>query len=131
LYGKAGCPLDKSRVPEYRDLFYEPFYQLMRQQLLAHEMEEARELGVDLVTVLHVAPAVNGDFLRVTSPGLRHLGGSSLEVWKELVKQPGRFISVSTEALFGEFPVDAHPELTSWSQYIYQRHPWVRRRGVE
>ena len=130
LYDDADCPLDKSRVADFCHFFYEPFYQLLRQQLLAHKMEEARELESDLVTVLHVAPTGNGDFLRVTSPGLRELGDSSIGVWKGLVKQPERFVSVSTEKLFGDFPVDAHPELASWSQYIHQRYSWLRHRDV-
>ena len=35
LYDSPGCPIDKTRVPDFSDLFYEPFYQLLRQQLLA------------------------------------------------------------------------------------------------
>ena len=38
----------------YDDLFYEP-YQLFRQQLLANEMEKARELEADVVSVLHIS----------------------------------------------------------------------------
>ena len=108
-------------VPEFGNLFYEPFYQFLRQQLLAHEMEQARELECNLVTVLHVAPACNRDFHKVSSPGLQPLGDSSIEVWKGLVRPPGRFHSVSTEALFGEFPVGTHPELANWWQYISER----------
>ena len=113
-------------VPEFGNLFYEPFYQLLRQQLLAHEMERARELRCELVTVLHVAPASNRDFHRVTSRGLQPLGNSSIEVWKGLVKPPDRFLSVSTEALFGGFPIGSHPELADWRRYIRERYPWLQ-----
>jgi hypothetical protein len=126
LYDSTSCPLDKTKVSDYSDLFYEPFYQLLRQQMLAHEMEMAQELGCDLVTVLHVAPSDNRDFHRVTSPGLEPRGDSSIEVWKGLVRQPDRFVSVSTERLFGDFPVDSHPELAAWWQYISDRYPWLR-----
>jgi hypothetical protein len=40
---------------------------IMRQQLLAHEMEKAHELGADIVSLLHFSPAHNKDFMRVTS----------------------------------------------------------------
>ena len=130
LYDRPDCPLEKNRVPEYSDLFYEPFYQFLRQQLLAHEMELAQELECDVVTVLHVAPAGNCDFHRVTSPGLQPLGDSSIEIWEGLVRPPDRFVSVSTEALFGEFPVDIHPELSDWWQYISGRYPWIQRRNA-
>ena len=73
LYNCPGCPLDKTQLPDFSDLFYEPFYQFLRQQLLAREMEQARELGSHIVTVLHVAPAKNRDFHRVTSERLRRL----------------------------------------------------------
>ena len=126
LYDRPDCPLDKTKVADFRDLFYEPFYQLMRQQLLAHEMERARELECELVTVLHVAPTCNRDFHKVTSPVLQQLGDSSIEVWKGLVKPPDRFLSVSTEALFGYFPVDSHPELADWRRYIGERYPWLQ-----
>ena len=126
LYNSPGCPLDKTKVPDFSDLFYEPFYQLLRQQLLAREMEQARELECELVTVLHVSPASNRDFHRVTSPGLQPLGDSSIEIWKGLVRPPDRFLSVSTEDLFGDFPVDSHPELADWRRYIGERYPWLQ-----
>ena len=125
LYESPNCPLDKAKIPDFCDLFYEPFYQLLRQQLLAHEMELAHELGCDLVTVLHVAPAHNHDFKRVTSPELRPLGDSSIEIWQGLMRQPDRFVSVCTETWFGDFPIDAHPELAAWWQYISERYPWL------
>ena len=130
LYDSPSCPLDKTKVSDYSDLFYEPFYQLLRQQMLAHEMELAQELGCDLVTMLHVAPVDNRDFHKVTSPGLQPLGDSSIEVWKGLQNQPGRFISVSTEMLFGDFPVDAHPGHADWWRYISARYPWLQCRDA-
>jgi hypothetical protein len=123
LYDCQGCPLDKSFLSEFGDLFYEPFYQFMRQQFLAHEMEKAHELGADVVSLLHIAPAHNLDFRRVTSPTLRCLGDSATDVWKRLVRTPDRFTSVSTEDLFGRLPIDHLPELVGWWDYISQRYP--------
>ena len=121
-FDKPKVPIDKPRLASFGDLFYEPFYQFLRQQLLAHEMELAHELEADLVTVLHVAPAKNRDFHRVTSPGLREFGDSSIEIWRELVGQSGRFVSVSTESLFCNFQITSHPELTAWWDYTNQRY---------
>jgi hypothetical protein len=120
-----GCPLEKSLLPQFGDLFYEPFYQFMRQQFLAHEMEKAHELGADVVSLLHIAPAHNNDFRRVTSPALRCLGDSAIDVWKQLVKTPDRFASAATEELFGRLPVDRLPELANWWEYVSQRYPWL------
>lgn len=120
--GTRRFPLDKTILPSFDALFYEPFYQLFRQQCLAHEMERARELDADTVSTLHIAPARNHDFLRVTSPELRALGVSVLKVWKRLVRQPDRFRSVSTEALFGNSPIAKHPEMLPWWEYISARY---------
>ena len=82
------------------------------------------------MTVLHVAPDSNRDFLRVTSPGLQHLGNSSIEVWKGLVRPQDRFLSKSTEDLFGNFPVESHPELAGWRRYIGERYPWLQHENT-
>ncbi len=44
LWAAADCPVRTDLIP-YEDLVVEPFYQLFRQQLLAHEMEKAHEGG--------------------------------------------------------------------------------------
>ena len=126
LYEREDCPLHKSLLSEFSDLFYEPFYQFMRQQFLAHEMERAKEQGADTVSVLHIAPERNLDFRKVTSPALRSLGASATDVWKRLVRTPDRFRSVSTEELFGRFPVEEFPELAGWWSYINERYSWLR-----
>jgi len=127
LYDDADCPLNRSLLSSFDDLFYEPFYQLMRQQFLAHKMEKAHELQANVVSVLHIAPAHNSDFRNVTSPRLRPLGTSAIDVWKRLVRTPDRFRSVSTEALFGGLDVGGLPGLAPWWQYINQRYSWLHR----
>lgn len=103
----------------------EPFYQLMRQQLLAHEMEKARELDAVVVSLLHVAPSHNKDFRKVTSQELESLGDTATGVWKRLVKTPGRFLSVGTEQLFGSLLASPPAEMKPWADYLTQRYPWV------
>lgn len=126
LYDLKDCPLDHALVAEFGNLFYEPFYQLMRQQFLAHEMERAHELGADIVSVLHVAPRHNKDFLRVTSAALVGMGDSAIDVWKKIVRDQSRFASVYTEDLFGKFPVAEYPALKNWWEYIQARYCWIR-----
>ena len=125
LYEKEDCPLDKTKLSDFGDLFYEPFYQLARQQFLAYEMEKARELGAEKVSVLHIAPASNSDFQKVTSPPFRELGATVMEVWNKLVKNEDRFTSVSVEELFGNFPVKQFPALKEWWEYSAQRYSWI------
>lgn len=117
--------LDKTLLPGFDSLFFEPFYQFMRQQYLANEMEKAHELGADIVSLLHIAPAHNLDFKKITSSKLRSLGDSATKVWDRLVKKTDRFHSVSTEELFGNFDTSQFPQLQNWQEYITARYAWV------
>lgn len=125
LYDLPDCPINKEVLPSFDALFYEPFYQLMRQQFLAHEMEKVHELGAKVVSVLHIAPAHNSDFRRVTSPELERLGDTATGVWQQLVVERDRFISVSTETLFGKLVANPAPGMRAWADYICARYPWV------
>jgi hypothetical protein len=126
LFEQADCPIDKDLLPGFDSLFYEPFYQFMRQQFLASEMEKAHEMGADRVSLLHIAPAHNTDFRKVTSPELAQPGETATNIWKKLVKPEGRFISVSTEQLFGNLSAEKLPEIKTWLEYIQLRYTWVR-----
>jgi len=126
FYEKNDCPLYKKILPSFDALFYEPFYQFMRQQLLAHEMEKARELENDVVSVLHIAPARNTDFHRITSHELSKLGETAIDVWKRLMKTEDRFISISTERLFYNLFTNKLPEMQIWSDYICERYAWIQ-----
>jgi hypothetical protein len=125
LFDGEDCPLDKELLPGFDALFYNPFDQLMRQQFLAHEMERAHELGAQIVSLLHISPTANGDFSRVTSRQLERVGESVNEVWQALVKPEGRFISVSSEALFGKVTAVQLPKMKPWLEYIHARYSWL------
>lgn len=109
----------------YDGLFYEPFYQLMRLQLLAQEMEVNKEMGADTVSVLHISPEANVGFRKnVTSAYLksRFPGTGVLEIWKELVS-PDRFKSISTEDLINRI-VGTPAADQEWVIYLKKRYRW-------
>ena len=128
LYLQNDCPINKELLESFDLLFYEPFYQFMRQQLLAYEMEKVHEMGADVVNVLHIAPMHNTDFHKITSPGLAKvkLGETAIEIWKKLVKGEDRFISIRTETLFSNLLTDRLPETQEWRNYICKRYSWVQ-----
>jgi hypothetical protein len=98
----------------------------MRQQFLAREIEKAGECGAETASVLHVAPAQNLGFRRVTSPDLTHLGDAATAVWQRLVRPAGRFASVGTGALFGALNQRALPaSMHGWLGYITARYRGV------
>jgi hypothetical protein len=115
----------------YESLFIEPFYQFMRQQFLAYEMEQSRELGADIVSVLHIAPIANKDFRKVTSKELVGLGESATHVWGKLVNSQSKFKSIFTEELFGTL-IHRPPEpMAGWAAYIRSRYLWMSEGPVE
>ena len=114
FFDRLDCPIDKDLLPGFDALFYEPFYKFMRQQFLANEKEKAQELGADIVTLLHIAPAHNTDFRKVTSHELKDLGETATNIWKRLVKFEGKFISVSSEKLFGSLRENQLPGMSAW-----------------
>ena len=124
LFDSPDCVLDLEKIPDKDALYFEPFYQFMRQQFLAAKMEEAQELGADVVSLLHIAPRANKDFMKITSPKLIGLGNTATEVWEKLVKTEGRFTSVKTEDLFGDF---LSSTMEDWIQYIRTRYRWVTK----
>jgi len=73
-------------------LLDEPFYQLMRQQLLANRLEQAGAHGADVVRVLHVlAPENTGYQDSLVRAEHRAVSRSVDEVWAKLLRTPDRF----------------------------------------
>lgn len=84
-------PLHLDRLT-FEDLLDEPLYQLMRQQLLAHQLEKRRALEADVVRVVHVCPPANTDYQQsLVRESTRALGSTVDEVWARLLRQPDRF----------------------------------------
>ena len=87
-------PVRGDLVP-FDELLQEPLYQLMRQQLLAWELEKARAHGADRVRVVLVSPigqrAVSAGHCTVRV--VRSLGGRVSEVWS-VVAAPQRPVRV-------------------------------------
>jgi hypothetical protein len=114
----SGCQVSLGNV-RFEDLFFNPLYQFMRQQLLASAMEREREMDADIVSVLHIAPRANDGLLNLALAQKVALGTTVGDVWKTIAK-PGRFKSVATEDLIpllvqsGANPV--------WSEYLDKRY---------
>lgn len=134
LVTDLGGPIDTSRVT-YDELLYEPFYQFLRQQLLAWRMaEERQECGADRVRVLHLSPRANTDFKRVTSPPLaeRYPDAKATELWRSLLQDPSRFTPAAVEDAFAPLlNGPGHGELhAAWQAYMGERYPWALERDA-
>lgn len=92
----------------------EPFYQLTRQQLLAHRLEQDHAEGADIVRVLHVLPPDNRAYQEsLVRPEHRALGATVDEVWRKVLRAQDRFAHVDPgvfldEAIAGREYIDRY-----------------------
>ncbi len=114
------CPIRLSNHKEYEFLFFDPFDQMMRAQLLARSMEKYREMDADFVSFLHIVPRANHELLeKITSPGLANYGEDIHEIWGNIVTK-GNFKGFYTEDLIDIVTLNA--PLKEWSNYIKKRY---------
>ncbi len=121
-------------VPELDDFLYDPFYQLMRQRLLADQMVHKHELRVDEAKVVVVAPEQNrayrsvADGGKMTSPPLARLFpqlGTVDAVMRASLKDPdAQFAMVAPSTLLDAVLRDVPDETAAWANY------WRERYGV-
>lgn len=112
------------------DFFWEPFYQLLRQQTLALRMERAREDDAERVRVLHVAPAGNLALRKVTAPALARLGPDALAAFRAAMVRPNDLVSRSTEWLFAPLLASDDPAARGWASYIRDRYSFLQDAGT-
>ena len=89
-------PIVAGSVP-FEEFLQEPLYQLMRQQLLAHELEKAGAHGADRVRVVHVMPVGNSAYQASLHGMVTPLLGATVkDVWQRLLRRPDRFVSMDS-----------------------------------
>ena len=87
----VNCPI---QVENLESLYYEPFYQLMRQTLLGWQMVINHEYDCDDYIHLHVIPNENLELIeRITSPGLN--GSTMSNAWKKVLRNPEQYLTIS------------------------------------
>jgi hypothetical protein len=126
FYYAGNSPIDISITPRIEDHLYEPFYQLLRQQLLATQIMETGIPDVDRVVVVHVYALGNRELRAVTSPRFRELGRDAYEVWQHLLVDPSSFMALPVEDLFKAAPLGPYPELEPWALYMKSRYSFLR-----
>lgn len=95
LRNSKDCPI---RVSHIEALYYEPFYQLMRQTPLGWQMVTRKEYDCEDWIHLHVIPDDNKELKNtITSPYLK--GNNIEEAWKNVLVEPNRYISMDPKRL--------------------------------
>lgn len=134
LFHAPHSSFDPSAVPDLDDFLYEPFYQIMRQRLLADRMVKCRELEVEEAKVVVVVPEGNVAYraLRMgkakTSPRLIcrfPRKGKVEEVMRASLKDPKKqFAMVAPSLLLQSVVGNYRVETAEWANY------WQERYGV-
>ncbi|WP_417381894.1 PGN_0703 family putative restriction endonuclease [Gimesia sp.] len=120
---KSDCQIRLPCGVKYEDLFFDPFDQMMRHQLLTSAMQREQEMGADIVSYLHIAPKANTELVkRITSPKLKRLGNSIYEVWHQLVV-PGRFQHCFLEDFLKA--AVSHAPNEGWADFVTRRYEGV------
>ena len=132
LFHAPFSSFDPEAAPDLDDFLYEPFYQVMRQRLLADRMVRQRELGVDEARVVVVAPEGNwayrtiADRRATTSPSLarRFPELDTVEaVMRASLKKPEAQFGMVAPSLLLEGVVRSLPDETvEWANYWRQRY---------
>lgn len=96
LYEAGDGPI-RPIVP-FRLMLDEPFYQLMRQQLLAWGLERSGGAAADRVRVLHVLSPVNDAYqASIVRPEMKEFGSTVDEIWQFLLRSKSRFVHVDPD----------------------------------
>lgn len=101
------------------DFFYEPFYQLLRQQMLAWHVEHDPASGIDRARVLHLSPAGNRELHHVTAPRLREFGEDVFDAFAAVLVNREGFIGRTIEEAFAPLATWSDSDWYSWLQSRY------------
>lgn len=117
LLNKSDCPI-KSCNPE--GLFTEPYYQLMRQTLLAHEIIKSKEYGADSYLHIHIIPSSNSELKNVNTAEGKLTGRTLEETWKNVLVNPDLYLAIDPADLLK--PVFNCPDCISLLSYLKNRY---------
>ncbi len=109
------------------ELFYEPYYQIMRLGLLADKMVQEKEFGITEAKVIVVCPQGNTAYREtITSPALRQRfpDHTTVETMiKSTMNKPDGFAMVATESLVPLIREStAGAKLSDWVAYQHERY---------
>ena len=93
LITDSDSPFKEMSVEKY---YYEPFYQLTRQTLLAWKLIENSDHRCSDYYNIHVIPNENKELLQnITSPDLK--GDNISEAWRSTLKNPDKYLTISPQ----------------------------------
>lgn len=117
LITEPDSPFINGIIPS--DLYYEPFYQLMRQTLIADQCAKNADHGIASYMHIHIVPEKNYELKNnITSPNLQ--GTDIHDVWKNILKDSSKFKAMSPKELLE--PIFSLKDTKSISKYLEKRY---------
>lgn len=101
-------------------LFYEPYYQLMRQTLLAWQMVKHGEFGASDWLHIHVIPELNVRLRGRGKAAPALVGRSMAEAWQSVLKRPERYRLMTPSELLAGVGTDG--PWAEWRQWLAERY---------
>lgn len=123
IWKRPNGPIRADAPLTLQDFYLNPWYQLLRQQMLAYHTEIDPFSGYDRVTVLHISPGGNDALKAVNGAAFQDFEGATLfEVFSNLLdtRLRDRFRSITTESAFA--PLIAWPD-ADWFPWLQARYP--------
>ncbi len=117
LLGASDCPFSIGNVD---GLFTEPYYQLMRQTLLANEMTKAREYDATDYQHLHIIPTANKELKNVNTAAGKLVGKELHDTWTNLLKSPDKYKVIDPKDFIS--PAKNCLDTASAIDYLEQRY---------
>ncbi|MCA0387201.1 MAG: hypothetical protein LCH52_01765 [Bacteroidetes bacterium] len=104
------------------ELAFEPFRQITKLQILASEMEKAKEQKADVVSLLMVTPRANQSINKdIISQQLKSLGDSVFDIWGKIAPDD-RFKGCYLEDLFNLAVKNESYPGKDWLDYLINRY---------
>jgi hypothetical protein len=104
---------------EPRSLYFEPFYQMMRQTLLGAMIARNKDHGCSSYRNVHVVPKENVEFHgRVTAPDLQ--GANVSEAWRRVLRDATLYIGTTPADLMG--PLEGQKDTKALTGYLRRRY---------
>lgn len=117
LLESSDCPFKPANI---EGLFTEPYYQLMRQTLLAKEMSKAKEYGASDYQHLHIIPMANKELKDVNTAAGKLVGLNLQETWTNLLKSPDKYKVIDPKDFIS--PASVCNDVLTWIKYLEQRY---------
>jgi hypothetical protein len=119
LLEAPNCPIDLSRLDKIENVFFDPYTQLMRQTLLAWQMVEEGEEGVDGWLHVHVVPGANVAMRRPRAK-LAAAADDLAAQWRSLLHEPDHYRLVNPTDLLAHIPPEDSPR--GWREWLWVRY---------